>query len=144
MRLSVIRSSLEALMQIVDFRVKAKGFESLMKGIKVVDGGNGRCICELAVKEHVLNSFGTMHGGMAATLVDAVSTWAVMTVGESRPGVSVDLSVSYMKPALLNETLIIDATTLKIGKTLAFLSVDIRNKETNKLIAQGKHTKFVG
>lgn len=54
------------------------------------------------------------------------------------------LSCSYMKPVRVGEDIVIDADTLKIGKTLAFCSVDIKHKNTGALIAQGKHTKYVG
>ena len=49
-----------------------------------------------------------------------------------------------MKPVRVGEDIVIDADTLKIGKTLAFCSVDIKHKNTGALIAQGKHTKYVG
>lgn len=49
-----------------------------------------------------------------------------------------------MKGAQVGQDIVIDARTLKRGKRLAFLTVDITNKEDGALIAQGKHTKFVG
>ena len=49
-----------------------------------------------------------------------------------------------MKGAKVGDEIVIDAVTLKRGKTLAFLTVDIRNKLDGSLLAQGKHTKFVG
>ena len=51
-------------------------------------------MCELPITEELLNSVGTLHGGVTATLADAVSTWALMTTGKMVPGVSVDLTVS--------------------------------------------------
>ena len=48
----------------------------------------------MKVKEDHQNAGGTLHGGVTATLVDMVSTWALMTTGREVPGVSVDLSVS--------------------------------------------------
>ena len=35
-----------------------------------------------------------MHGGFTSTLIDCVSTYAVMTQGNNSPGVSVDLNVT--------------------------------------------------
>lgn len=49
-----------------------------------------------------------------------------------------------MKPVRVGEDIVIDADTLKVGKTLAFCSVDIKLKSTGSLVAQGKHTKYVG
>lgn len=48
-----------------------------------------------------------------------------------------------MKAARLGDTLVIDAECLKLGKTLAFAAVDIRNKSDGTLIAQGRQTKHI-
>lgn len=50
----------------------------------------------------------------------------------------------YLKAAKTGEEILINAETLKVGKTLAFLTVDVTNKESGELIAQGTHTKYVG
>lgn len=49
-----------------------------------------------------------------------------------------------MSPAKLGEDVMITAHVLKQGKTLAFASVELTNKATGELIAQGKHTKHLG
>lgn len=63
---------------------------------------------------------------------------------EIKAGVSVDLHVSFLKGAKENDELVIEANTVKCGKTLAFLECEIRNKKCNSLIVKGSHTKFVG
>ena len=57
-------------------------------------GGGGRCTCELTVTEALTNRIGTLHGGVTCTLVDAVSTWALLGSEEPVAGVSVDLNVT--------------------------------------------------
>ena len=54
----------------------------------------GRVQCEMTVEEIHTNRMGTLHGGVTATLVDTVSTWALITGPKQVAGVSVDLSVS--------------------------------------------------
>ena len=49
-----------------------------------------------------------------------------------------------MKACPSGADILIDADTLKVGKTLAFLTVDLKLKDTGDLLAQGKHTKYVG
>jgi acyl-coenzyme A thioesterase 13 len=49
-----------------------------------------------------------------------------------------------MKAAREGEIIVIDCSTLKAGRTLAFLNVDITKKDTGELIARGSHTKFIG
>ena len=52
-----------------------------------------KCTCEMTVEEEHANKHGTLHGGMASTLVDTVSTVAIMASDRSAAGVSTDLSV---------------------------------------------------
>lgn len=49
-----------------------------------------------------------------------------------------------MKAAKVGEEILIDAKTLRVGNRLAFLTVDITRKSDGTLLAQGKHTKFIG
>lgn len=51
---------------------------------------------------------------------------------------------SYLKGAREGDDIVIDAKTTKAGKTLAFLDVQIKKKDTDVVIATGSHTKFVG
>lgn len=64
--------------------------------MKVVSGGNGKCVCELKVDESHTNRAGMLHGGMTAMLVDSISTMALMTTERGMPGVSVDMSISLV------------------------------------------------
>jgi len=64
--------------------------------MNIIEAGGGRCICELRVDEEHQNRAGTLHGGMTATLVDIVSTAALMSNDNTGPGVSVDMTVSLV------------------------------------------------
>lgn len=50
----------------------------------------------------------------------------------------------YLKAAFECEEVIVEANTVKAGRTLAFLDVVLKNKKTGDIIAAGSHTKFVG
>ena len=52
-------------------------------------------------EEHT-NLGGTLHGGMTATMVDTISTFALLTTEPYKPGVSVDLSVSWVASSIYN------------------------------------------
>jgi acyl-coenzyme A thioesterase 13 len=117
-------------------------FDSVLK-MKLISVVPGDLKCEMTITEQHTNRYGNLHGGVTASLVDNVSTLSLMSA-ELPPGVSTDLNVTYLRPASIGDTVIIDAKCLKKGRTLAFLTVDITNKESGKLIAQGRHTKFIG
>ena len=62
--------------------------------VTLVSAGQGKCVAEMVVTEDHQNKGGTLHGGLTATLVDGISTLALMTHGKGVPGVSVDIHVS--------------------------------------------------
>lgn len=112
-----------------------------LEGITNVRFTNGRCRCTFPVRGDKQNRYGTLHGGCIATLVDVISTAALVTKS-NHPGVSVDISVSYMSPGPAGETVEGDATLTKLGANLAFMDVTITN-EQGKVVAKGSHTKFL-
>ncbi|XP_058523403.1 acyl-coenzyme A thioesterase 13 [Ochotona princeps] len=123
---------------------KAPNFDRVCDKVSVVSAAPGKVVCEMKVEEQHTNKMGTLHGGLTATLVDLISTVALMFSERGLPGVSVDMNITYMAPAKIGEDILISAHILKQGRTLAFASVDLTSKATGKLIAQGRHTKHLG
>ena len=114
-------------------------------GARVVSYGNGEARLEMEVAPSVQNVNGTLHGGAIATLVDRAGTVAIITADrEGRPGVTTDLNVTYFAPAPSGATVVAEARVLKAGKTLAFVTVDVRRVADGVLVAQGRMTKFQG
>ncbi|XP_046588395.1 acyl-coenzyme A thioesterase 13 isoform X1 [Neodiprion lecontei] len=111
--------------------------------VTVVSAGDGKCRVEFPVEDGHLNGGGTLHGGFTATLVDCISTYALMTTGTGAPGVSVNINVSYLNAASPGEVIVVDAKTCKAGKRLAFLEVELSKKDGGRLVARGQHTKFI-
>ncbi|CAG2116640.1 unnamed protein product [Medioppia subpectinata] len=138
-------------------------------GEEVVDiksASKGRLTAHVIVTKEMTNWSDRLHGGMTATLVDQLSslalTTALVTPEQQREGVfakvnsvsfpflfakvnsvSLDLSITYLNGVQLGDTLLIEANALKCGKNIAFLSVDVFNQNTNQLVANGKHTKYL-
>ncbi|XP_004406545.1 PREDICTED: acyl-coenzyme A thioesterase 13 [Odobenus rosmarus divergens] len=123
---------------------RVPGFDRVLEKVTLVSAAPGKVVCEMKVEDDHTNKYGTLHGGLTATLVDNVSTMALLCTEWGAPGVSVDMNITYMSPAKIGEDIVITAHVLKQGKTLAFASVDLMNKTTGKLVAQGRHTKHLG
>uniref|UniRef100_A0A914DQI0 Acyl-coenzyme A thioesterase 13 n=1 Tax=Acrobeloides nanus TaxID=290746 RepID=A0A914DQI0_9BILA len=119
----------------------SSNFMKIAGNCRVISADEGRVKVEFEVTESVTNPMNTLHGGATATLVDIVTTTALMATERGEPGVSVDLTVSYLAPAKLNSTVVFDASVLRMGKTLAYTKCDLFSKEDNKLLATGLHTK---
>jgi len=125
---------------------KSKGFDRVLSKCRFVEGNVGRCVASLVIEEEHTNKTGTLHGGFSALLVDNISTLA-LTLPEGQSfnyGVSVNMDLSYLKAAKVGEEILIEANVLKRGRTLAFLEVELRKKETNELLVKGSHTKYIG
>ncbi|KAM4539583.1 acyl-coenzyme A thioesterase 13 [Odontesthes bonariensis] len=136
--------TLNTLKQIMRAMVDNPGFDRVLSKVDVLSASPGKVVCEMRVEEEHTNRGGTLHGGMTATLVDVISTLAIMYSERGAPGVSVDMNITYMNAAKMGEDVLITAQVLKQGRTLAFATVDLTSKVTGKLLAQGRHTKHLG
>lgn len=63
--------------------------------LSLVSAAPGRVTYKMEVSEEHLNPGMSLHGGLTATLVDHVSTMA-MVAADNSPGVSVDMNIRYL------------------------------------------------
>eukprot|EP00735_Rhodelphis_limneticus_P002502 TRINITY_DN13399_c0_g1::TRINITY_DN13399_c0_g1_i1::g.9551::m.9551 TRINITY_DN13399_c0_g1::TRINITY_DN13399_c0_g1_i1::g.9551 ORF type:complete len:221 (-),score=29.66,sp/Q5R833/ACO13_PONAB/39.68/6e-24,4HBT/PF03061.17/7.5e-18,4HBT_3/PF13622.1/6.9e+03,4HBT_3/PF13622.1/8.6e-05,DUF4442/PF14539.1/0.0029,4HBT_2/PF13279.1/0.23 TRINITY_DN13399_c0_g1_i1:336-935(-) len=116
-------------------------FDDKLKALRIDTIGNGEVVCVLPVTASLSNRGGTLHGGCTATLVDLVTTIAVMTLDPKKPGVSTDLNVSYLRAVKVGDEISIHARVLKTGKQLVFTEAEIYRTSDKAMIAKGLHTK---
>ncbi|KAK9040302.1 hypothetical protein V6N11_015473 [Hibiscus sabdariffa] len=115
----------------------------IMQGLHVDHIEKGRLLCSMKVPPRLLNAGNFLHGGATASLVDLVGSAVVYTYGVSSSGVSVEISITYLDAAYVGEEIEIEAKALRVGKTVAVITVEFRKKKTGKIIAQGRHTKYL-
>uniref|UniRef100_A0A5F8HCZ3 Acyl-coenzyme A thioesterase 13 n=1 Tax=Monodelphis domestica TaxID=13616 RepID=A0A5F8HCZ3_MONDO len=144
MRLAMGPQTLQNLQQLLKAILDTRCFDRVLEKVTLLSASPGKVVCEMKVEEEHTNKLGTLHGGLTATLVDVISTIAFINTERGAAGVSVDMNITYLSPAKLGEEILITAHVLKQGKTLGFASVDLTNKITGKLVAQGRHTKHLG
>ena len=65
--------------------------------VDVLSASPGKVVCGLRVEEEHTNRGGTLHGGLTATLVDVISTMAIMYSERGSPGVSVDMNITWVQ-----------------------------------------------
>ncbi|XP_018332824.1 acyl-coenzyme A thioesterase 13-like [Agrilus planipennis] len=129
-----------------DYFKATKNFDKTLQKVKILNIAKGNCLAELKLEEEHTNSLGGLHGGFSSTLVDVISSYGLISHEkcDNRPlSVSVDLHVTFLKPAKLGDEILIDTKTNRVGKNLAFCEVEILNKETKELLVKGTHTKFI-
>ncbi|XP_065157215.1 acyl-coenzyme A thioesterase 13-like [Atheta coriaria] len=118
------------------------GFCRTVSHVKVIKVNSGNCFAKLTLQEDDLNPMGGMHGGLAATLIDNISSTGLLSHSKWRePSPTIRLNLSYLRNAQYGEEITIESKVLKVGKNMAFVDVEIRNAE-KELLVKGEHVKL--
>lgn len=88
---------------------------------------------ECAVRKDLLNGFSLLHGGVAATLVDAAVGLALHRhFGGVQPITTVELKINYFKPVARGKVYA-RAHLLRIGSTICVGRVDVTDSGGNAI-----------
>jgi hypothetical protein len=99
-----------------------------------------KCVC---IKKPNKESF-TLETSAALALFDELNTSSFLAHDrQSRPGVSIHLSAEMTNPIFADDDVKFIFKTDKIGKTLGFSTMTIVSKEDGKVLARGKHIKYL-
>ncbi len=111
-------------------------------GIEIVKAASGYALVALNVKERHLNSLGTLHGGVIASLNDVACGIAVNTLlTPGFTGVSLDLRVEFINPAGIGKVHC-EARVSEKKTRVAFASSKMRDEEGN-IISTASATYFI-
>ena len=91
-------------------------------GVGLVDAGEGRATCRLALEEQHRNGMGTVHGGVIFGLADFAFALAANSYGVL--AVAVSVHISYLK-AVRSGTLLAEASEVSLGGRLASYTVRV-------------------
>ena len=105
-------------------------------GIHLVESSNDRAVMEVTVTEAHANFYGGTHGGLLATLADTACFFPQPLIPSGARVATANLTLNYLRPANIGETLRATATLLRFGRRTANLEVRIENEE-GKLLVQG-------
>ncbi len=109
---------------------------SALLGMKLVDLGSGFSVMEVDIESKHLNPFGSVHGGMYASIIDSAAYWAAYCNKDEDSGfTSLDLSVTNLAMAYSGK-LIATATAIKEGRSIVLCEVTLTDGN-GKLIAYG-------
>ncbi|WP_207497319.1 PaaI family thioesterase [Aridibaculum aurantiacum] len=115
-----------------------KDFFSQWLGIEVVDIGKGYCKLQMQVRPEMCNGFGITHGGISYSFADSALAFASNSNG--RHAVSIETSISHIKPILPGDVLQAIAKQKSISNRIAIYEVSVlRNEE---VVALFKGTVF--
>jgi acyl-coenzyme A thioesterase 13 len=119
----------------------------LLTPVKIIDASRGRCVARLPLSSNHMNSMGSLHGSVSATIVDWMGGMAISTTDlRDKSGVSVDIHVTYQSGAKVGDEIEIEGIAEKVGGNLAYTKINIFKVEAGRrgrLVTSGSHTKFV-
>ncbi|KAH8820978.1 acyl-coenzyme A thioesterase-like protein 13 [Xylogone sp. PMI_703] len=121
-------------------------YDFLLPDVKIVSAIKGKFVAHLVLKQNHVNSRGTIHGAVSATLVDWSGGMAIATHGLEKTGASIDIHITYVSTAQVGDTIEIEALANKVGRTMAFTTCKISklvNGKAGPIVATASHTKYL-
>ena len=111
--------------------------------MKIREIGVGYSILEINFDKKHLQPFGVVHGGVFASVIESVTSWAIFYGIEDENGglTTVDLKLNYLAPAVSGKA-IAKGQQIKLGRTLGYAEGSVKD-ESGKIIAHGTSTLMV-
>ncbi|XP_021748034.1 uncharacterized protein LOC110713903 [Chenopodium quinoa] len=115
--------------------------ELLINILKVDSISRGHVSCSFSVLPSVANYYKGLHGGAVASIAERLAIACARTiVAEEKPLFLVELSISYLSSAPMNAELNAVGSVVRSGRNLTVVSIEIRLKETKKLLYTAQAT----
>ena len=141
----------KVLSHVVDYQStrlnKSPIYKFLLSDADIYYAAPGLIVARLAVTANHINASGGLHGSVTATIVDWAGGLCIAAYDcRQKTGVSVDINVSYVSIVREGDVIEIEGKAEKVGSNIAFTTVEIHhivNGARKKLVATGRHTKFV-
>jgi len=120
----------------------------LLTPVRILSATPGHVIARLPLTSTHMNSGGSIHGSVSATIVDWMGGMAIAAHDcREKTGVSVDIHVTYQSGARAGEEVEIEGLVEKAGGSLAFTRVVVYKVDAEgkrgAVVVTGSHTKFV-
>ncbi len=131
-------NSIERGQKIVDRMMENDAFSQWL-GIDVVEIKPGYSHLEMTARPEMLNGFDILHGGISYSLADSALAFASNSHGAQ--AVSVETSISHLKPCRNGDRLIAKAEEKSISRKIAIYQIEIKNQK-EEVIALFKGTVY--
>jgi len=95
----------------------------------------GKIIVEIPVRLDMTNMMQTLHGGIAATILDDLCGTVCLISADDFFYATVNLTVDYLQPALVGEVLTCSAEVIRLGKTIINVHAELKRAD-GKIVAR--------
>ena len=116
-----------------------KDYFSQWLGVQRMEEKDGYCRLKMIIRGEMCNGFGIAHGGITYSLADSALAFASNSHGKH--AVSVETSISHIKPLKEGDTIIATAEEVSCSNQIANYLVRVEN-ENQELVALFKGVVF--
>ena len=107
-------------------------------GVEIEKVEKGYACCSVVIREEMLNFLGAVHGAMIFSLADVA--FSAASNSDYSPSLALDVSGSFLKGAVVGDTLKAEARMLNTTKRTGLYRMDV--SKNNELIATFNGTVF--
>ena len=122
--------------EIVGIMMEKDAFSKWLN-VEVLELSLGSCLLKSELHADMLNGFEILHGGITYSLSDSALAFSANSRGYKC--VSIETSISHIRPAHLGDTLFIKGEEIHRGRSIGIYAVTITNQD-DKLISKFKGT----
>ena len=108
-------------------------------GIGILDYTPGNVVCKMTVRAEMVNGFKIAHGGITYSLADSALAFSVNSHGIQ--SVSVETSISHLKPIKVGDVLITNTREVSLSNKIGVYQTDVLN-QNEILVASFKGTVY--
>jgi len=108
-------------------------------GINLISVNQGNISVQMTVRKEMTNGFGIAHGGITYSLSDSCLAFSANTHGIH--ALSIETSISHLKPVNVNDVLTANAKEISLTKRVAVYQIEIFN-QNNHLVSILKGTMY--
>jgi acyl-CoA thioesterase len=124
--------------RIVDIMMEKDRFSQWL-GIVRLEERPGFCKLKMQVRPEMCNGMGIVHGGITYSLAD--SAFAFASNSQGKHAVSIETSISHIKPLRAGDQIIATAVEKSLSSRLSIYEVTIEN-ENSEMVALFKGVAF--
>lgn len=124
--------------EIVDKMYKNDAFSEWL-GIERVEEKAGYCKLRMVVRTEMTNGFGIAHGGITYSLADSALAFASNAHGHH--SMSIETSISHIKPVRVNDELVAEAKEISLSRRIGIYDIKITN-QGGEMVALFKGTVY--
>ena len=125
--------------EIIDAMME-KDYFSQWLGVERLEESEGYCKLKMTVRKEMCNGFEIAHGGITYSFADSALAFASNSGG--RKAVSMETSISHIKPLKTGDIIIATATEKNLNNRIGIYEVTIE-KENGELAALFKGTVYI-